>query len=188
MAVIKTPDKCKNSDCFNEGKQIYRGYCRECWIRLNQGYHSAQADGIATQQGYDLANPSQESQSVGLKYDRDKLPYDLLPYDALDEVVSVLRYGAKKYTARNWENGIHYSRLYAATIRHMKAFFQEREDIDPESSELHLAHAGANILFLLALHKRGSYQFDDRPNSIITKLKIPYENSNPKTDKDIEPF
>jgi hypothetical protein len=34
----------------------------------------------------------------GVKHDGDKPRWDLLPFDALDEVAGVLRYGAKKYT------------------------------------------------------------------------------------------
>ena len=36
-----------------------------------------------------------------VKHDSSKLPWDLLPYDAIEDIVKVLQYGAKKYSAHN---------------------------------------------------------------------------------------
>ena len=106
----------------------------------------------------------------GVKHDEGKLPWDLMPYDALKEVVKVLLFGMKKYSARNWESGIVYSRLYSAAIRHLTAWFQEREDLDPETGLSHLAHASCCILFMLAFVVRGASNFyknlDDRPGKL----------------------
>lgn len=78
--------------------------------------------------------------------------------------MKVLQFGATKYGERNWEKGIHYSRLYSAAIRHLNAWF-EGEDSDKETGLSHLAHATCCILFLLAfvvLNGEG-YSLDDRP-------------------------
>lgn len=98
----------------------------------------------------------------GIKHDANKLPYDLVPWDAVDEVVSVLRFGAGKYAARNWEQGVpfRWGRMSAAAFRHLKAWSMG-EDNDPETGISHLAHCMCMLLFLLAhvLRKRGH---DDR--------------------------
>lgn len=103
--------------------------------------------------------PTQESE--GRKDDTNKLPWHLLPADAVDEILWVLQYGADKYAARNWEKGMNWSRPFSALMRHMWAWWR-REPCDNETGISHLAHAGCCILFLLAyeLRKTGT---DDRP-------------------------
>ncbi len=89
----------------------------------------------------------------GRKYDNDKPDYTLLPWDAVEDVVRVLDFGAKKYARDNWryvdDAGIRY---LAAAFRHLAAHARG-EDIDPESGISHLAHAGCCVLFLLSLEK-----------------------------------
>jgi hypothetical protein len=85
-----------------------------------------------------------------IKHDEDKLRWDLVPWDEVQEVVKVLHYGAKKYEPDNWKkkspNGK--MRLWSATFRHLHSWWKG-EKRDPESKLLHLAHAVANILFLM---------------------------------------
>ena len=63
--------------------------------------------------------------------------------------------------ARNWEKGMDWSRLYAAALRHLTAWWRGN-DIDHESGLPHLAHALCCINFLLAYELRGMGR-DDRP-------------------------
>lgn len=98
----------------------------------------------------------------GVKHDADKLRYDLVPPEALEEVVKVLTFGATKYTDRNWEKGINYGRVYGALMRHMQAFWKG-EDKDIESDISHLSHAGCCLFFLLTYEGRKMREFDDRP-------------------------
>lgn len=97
------------------------------------------------------------------KDDNGKAPWHLFPWDAAEQVVLVLKFGASKYAERNWEKGIVYSRVFAATQRHLKAWFQDREDIDKDSGLPHLACAACEVLFALAFHVRGMRHIDDRP-------------------------
>ncbi len=60
---------------------------------------------------------------VGRKYDTNKLRYDLIPVIPWGEVASVYTMGAKKYTDRNWEHGITWSRIYGALQRHANAYW-----------------------------------------------------------------
>jgi hypothetical protein len=97
----------------------------------------------------------------GKKFDTDKLPYDLLPGDAIEEIVKVLQFGAVKYGERNWEKGMRWNRPFAALMRHMWAWWKGEEK-DPETGLSHLAHAGCCILFLLSYTLRGVGE-DNRP-------------------------
>ncbi|HZX81677.1 MAG TPA: dATP/dGTP diphosphohydrolase domain-containing protein [Lysobacter sp.] len=99
----------------------------------------------------------------GTKYDEGKLPWHLLPFDAIRAIVSVLAFGAAKYAARNWEAGMDWSRPYAALMRHLTAWWLgERKD--PETGFSHLWHAGCCVLFLIAYELRGAGN-DDRPSA-----------------------
>lgn len=95
-----------------------------------------------------------EAVSAGVKYDQGKLPWHLLPGDAVEPVLRVLSYGADKYAPRNWEKGMAWSRPFGAMMRHMWAWWMG-EDKDKETGETHLAHAACCLLFLLAYEKRG---------------------------------
>ena len=79
------------------------------------------------------------------KDDTMKPRMELLPPDALVEIAKVFTKGAEKYSDRNWERGMDWGRLYAATMRHLSAFWAG-EDIDSEWGYSHLAHAGCSIL------------------------------------------
>lgn len=100
----------------------------------------------------------------GVKYDDGKLRYDLIPENALEEIVRVLTYGAQKYGERNWEKGLRFSRLFAAAQRHLWAWWKGEEE-DRESGCLHLAHAATCIMMLLALWEWDP-SLDDRPNIV----------------------
>lgn len=84
---------------------------------------------------------------VGVKHDQEKPRMDLLDPSFLEETAKVLGFGASKYAAHNWRGGINYSRLIAATYRHLGAI-NRGEDIDPESGLPHTGHLGCCIMFL----------------------------------------
>jgi len=96
----------------------------------------------------------------GLKYDAGKVRMDLLDPYAIETLAAVLTFGAKKYAAWNWANGIPYSRLTAALLRHTFAFLKG-EDNDPESGLPHIGHAMCCCMFLLGLSVRKP-ESDDR--------------------------
>ncbi len=90
----------------------------------------------------------------GVKFDQGKLPWQLLPFDALEQIVRVLQVGATIYDARNWERGMDWERPYGAALRHMTAWWRGR-GLDPDIRLPHLACAATEILFLLAYELRG---------------------------------
>jgi len=96
-----------------------------------------------------------------IKFDEEKLRWDLVPPDAMEAVVDIFTYGTRKYDDRNWEqSGLRWGQLKAALDRHMNAFWMG-EDLDPESGKPHLAHATWNALALLAYFLRKTGE-DDR--------------------------
>lgn len=96
----------------------------------------------------------------GMKYDGAKPRMDLLDAQALEGLAKVLTFGAQKYAANNWRNGLEYSRLTAAMLRHLMAI-QKGEDTDPESGLPHIDHLGCCWMFLSNLSKTRP-DLDDR--------------------------
>lgn len=89
------------------------------------------------------------STAGGHKDDTGKLPMGLLPREPLEQVAAILAYGAKKYGAHNWRQGISVQRNIDAALRHIfKA--NEGEDLDPESNLPHFAHALCDLMFVVA--------------------------------------
>ncbi len=96
-----------------------------------------------------MADPS------GKKFDGGKRRYDLIPVEALGLIVDVLTFGAAKYEDENWRKVPNWRRrYYSALTRHLEAW-RAGEWADPESGLPHLAHAGANCMFLLTLALKG---------------------------------
>lgn len=88
--------------------------------------------------------------------------YDLLPWEALDEVARVYGMGAQKYAAHNWRRGYPWGLSLAAAGRHI-AKWAQGETFDPESGLHHLAHACFHMLVLVAWEMSGRYnRYDDR--------------------------
>jgi hypothetical protein len=96
----------------------------------------------------------------GIKYDDGKAPMNLLDRYALEQLASVLAHGAVKYSPENWRGGISYSRLIAASLRHLMAV-SDGEDYDQESQLPHAAHAMCSLMFLLWM-MRNRPDLDDR--------------------------
>ena len=106
----------------------------------------------------------------GLRFNEGKLRYDLVNTFAHEEMVKVLTFGAKKYSERNWEKGMAWSKIISSLKRHLAAI-EKGEDVDLETGELHAAHLACNAHFLTAYYKLYP-QGDDRPHAYLNKPKI----------------
>ena len=89
----------------------------------------------------------------GVKDTSGKLRWTLLPISSLKEVVKVLEYGAKKYSADNWQK-VEPQKYKEAAFRHWVAYL-EGGKVDSETGVSHLAHLACDILFLLWFELRG---------------------------------
>jgi len=96
----------------------------------------------------------------GRKEDAGKPPIDLVPTEWVSDMALICDYGRKKYGADNWRKGFKWSRLYAAAMRHLMAFWSG-SDVD-ESGFSHLLHAAWNCLALYWYTKRRKPDEDDR--------------------------
>ncbi len=97
-----------------------------------------------------------------VKHDDGKLPLDLLPFVAIEQMARVLAFGARKYTAHGWRNVDKRSRYLAAALRHLVAYARG-EDLDDDSGLPHLAHAMTCVAFLVEAEAMGLGE-DDRPS------------------------
>jgi hypothetical protein len=107
----------------------------------------------------------------GTKFDDGKVPLDLWSPDALIATAQVLAFGAEKYEPYNWAKGIKYSRVFAALLRHLWAWFRG-EQFDSETNLNHLAHAMCCLMFLLHYEMNSPLyrEFDDRPQYISSRI------------------
>lgn len=81
-----------------------------------------------------------------------KPDYSLLPWDALEEVVKVFQFGAKKHSRDGWKDIPDAVQIYhQASARHLAELFKGN-GIDNESGLHHEAHLAADALIALA-HK-----------------------------------
>ena len=95
-----------------------------------------------------------ETKFEGVKLDHEKRRWALLPWREVGQVVDVLTFGAKKYSADNWMHVPAAERRYfEAAMRHITAR-QEGEIRDPESGFPHLAHAICCLLFWMYFDRK----------------------------------
>lgn len=112
----------------------------------------------------------QEPQQPGLRFNENKLRFDLLHPTAQEGIVKVLTSGSIKYAPRNWEKGMSWSSVIASLKRHLNAF-EKGEDYDHETGLLHIDHLQCNAHFLSAYYKIAP-QWDDRNHSYLKNRKI----------------
>lgn len=82
-------------------------------------------------------------------YKDDKLRWDLLPLDLIEEVVKVYHFGAKKYAPNSWQNlPDGYARYKGVLFRHLVEV-EKGNERDSESGLLHIQHVVWNAIALL---------------------------------------
>jgi len=85
----------------------------------------------------------------GIKYDQNKLRWDLMPELAEKEVVKVLTHGSLKYDDDNWAKVDNLKQRYFAAMRRHVSDWRLNEKYDKESNYHHLAHAICCLIFIL---------------------------------------
>jgi hypothetical protein len=88
--------------------------------------------------------------------------FDLVPWDAMEEVARVYHFGATKYEDDNWLKGYRWRLSLGALFRHA-ARIMCGEDRDPESGLLHAAHICWHGLTLITFYVRKLGTDDRRP-------------------------
>ncbi len=113
------------------------------------------------------------------KHDQNKLPMHLIPVPAMQGLAQVLEYGQHKYTSWNWAQGMDWSRLYGAALRHLTSHMNG-EDKDPESGLSHLDHAMCCLVFL-STYEKCRIGRDDRYPLPVPKPNEPTFSLNTET-------
>lgn len=89
-------------------------------------------------------------EDVFMKFDTDKLRYDLIPPEWTEGDAEILTFGANKYKPNNWREIDDLGRYEAALMRHFIAYLKG-ELYDPETGLHHMKHLRTNAGFLLTL-------------------------------------
>lgn len=145
-----------------EDKRIDEALERARAVRGQKAFDEVMvAQGFAGPAGDRLRERLEQCPTEGRKDDANKPPLHLIPPEYLYAVAEILDYGQRKYSARNWENGMAWSRCYRAALGHLLDWFA-RKGPDPETGKSHLWHAAASVMFLVCYEIRGSGN-DDRP-------------------------
>lgn len=99
---------------------------------------------------------------------------------ALVALAEVSGLGAQKYAAHNFLRGYDWSLSFDAAQRHLLAFWGG-ENHDPESQQLHLAHAAWHCLAMISFVERG-IGTDDRPPATGAAAPPVEEATDPHRD------
>jgi hypothetical protein len=103
----------------------------------------------------------QRTDNEGRKNDSGKLRYDLVPAAPLAELAAIYTMGAAKYSDWNWARGMAWSRVYAALMRHLQAWWQgERDDL--ADGQQHLGSVAWCALTLMEYERLGIGEDDRR--------------------------
>lgn len=109
-----------------------------------------------------MTNPNVATQDPGdyMKLDYGKPRVDLIPAIPLLELGKLFQYGAEKYSANRWREGMPWSRVSAALFRHYLKWMAG-EDIDPETGLSHVTAIAWNAV-VLEEYRHTHPDMDDR--------------------------
>lgn len=105
----------------------------------------------------------QDTTDYTIKHDQNKHKLSQFPREAMEAVVEVMEYGARKYGKGTWSR-VEAQRYVDAAARHLYAMqdidengkeFINFSKVDDESGLEHLYHLACNAVYAVALYKRG---------------------------------
>lgn len=155
--INKAGDKFPLKEAYNfMGIDIPKGAV----VKLVEDIRTIDSIAIAYYEGRTFGIPvelliDKESKSVKNDIIDDKLRWDLLPMEEIEDIVRVYHAGAKKYGPNNWQNldnGI--ERYRAAIFRHLMEYMKG-ERIDSDTGCFHLAQCAWNCIAMLWYDKHG---------------------------------
>jgi hypothetical protein len=98
----------------------------------------------------------------GLRYNKGKIPLDMVPESIIEAIAKVLQKGAEKYEKNNWRRGMSWETVYGCLQRHLfKYHSPHHSDIDEETGLPHIFLAACNIAFLIE-YRITCPELDDR--------------------------
>lgn len=87
---------------------------------------------------------------MATRKDESKRQWHLLPVEAIESIIEVMEFGAKKYSENNWRTAPYLTRAQITnSMKRHQAQIDKKELYDSESGLLHSAHVAVNALFQL---------------------------------------
>ena len=83
------------------------------------------------------------------RFNEGKCRLGMIPLDCHKWEANGFAFGAAKYAPFNWRRGLPITEQMDSLLRHLNAFFNEYEDIDPESGVHHLGLAQCNLSMMV---------------------------------------
>ena len=83
------------------------------------------------------------------RFNDGKCKLGLIPLDCHKWEADGFAYGANKYSMNNWRKGLPIMDQANSLFRHLNAFLNENENIDPESNIHHLGLAQCNLTMMV---------------------------------------
>lgn len=165
-AAFSTPDPdakcilCVESE-INPPAQIARTKgalkCKTCGVDLDAGVYL-----IPRCYSCRMKDNEPYNEDGAVKHDTDKAQFHLIPVEPLVELGNLYLFGAQKYETDNWKKGMKHSRVFNALLRHLYAWWYEREPSDKET-RLHQLASVAWCAFTLMWYDFKEVGEDDRP-------------------------
>ncbi len=107
----------------------------------------------------ELSKETNPKDAVGIK----KVPFSTVSAAVMAELALAMQEGARKYGRHNYRiSGIRASVYYDAALRHLTKWWDESEDLDPDSGLNHITKAIASLMVLRDATICGM-TLDDRP-------------------------
>ncbi|MFA7327113.1 MAG: dATP/dGTP diphosphohydrolase domain-containing protein [Candidatus Kapaibacterium sp.] len=103
------------------------------------------------------------------RHNEGKLKWTLVSFEALEPMVKVLEFGAKKYEIDNWKKGLYTTEICESMLRHIFAYLNG-ENLDEDSGLSHIGHIQANAMFLGYMDLKMP-AFDDR-RQVIANIRL----------------
>jgi hypothetical protein len=102
----------------------------------------------------------------GMRKDKGKLKWHLIPVPALLALCKVFHGGALKYDEEQWRGGMLYSRIYRPMISHLNKWLTCKSPFDKELGTHHLMMVawGCIVLYMYEQFLGHGPKFDDRPD------------------------
>lgn len=86
---------------------------------------------------------------VADRFNNGKCRLGMIPLDCHKWEADGFAWGAQKYSQNNWRKGLPITEQMDSLLRHLNSFFNECEDIDPESGVHHLGLAQCNLAMMV---------------------------------------
>lgn len=166
-------------DAFRQIIEKIYGYpiCEGCLLKLYKFQDTEITNTVSDKNSWNY-NPD----IGGIKCDAGKPRFDLIPVIALFHLAEHYTKGAEKYTPRQWEKGMQYTRLLRAAMSHLLKY-SAGENNDVQFKTHHLAAVMWYCCAIMELEQTHPELDDRNKNCGFSKIKENYEKEE-KSNED----